>query len=68
MRTSAAAAITPEAPPLLDLAEEYPLPDGYTGVYALDGAIMTPPAQWDHATARRLDAVAARYLRELSDG
>ena len=35
---------------------------------ALDGAIMTPPAQWDHATARRLDAVAARYLRELSDG
>ena len=35
---------------------------------ALDGAIMTPPAQWDGHVARRLDAVAARYLASLSDG
>lgn len=34
---------------------------------ALDGAIMTPRAEWDAQVARRLDAVAARYLRELSD-
>jgi 5'-methylthioadenosine phosphorylase len=35
---------------------------------ALDGAIMTPPAQWDGFVARRLDAVAARYLESLPDG
>ena len=34
---------------------------------ALDGAIMTPRAAWDRRTAARLDAVAARYLRSLSD-
>ncbi|NUO49725.1 MAG: hypothetical protein HOV80_12795, partial [Polyangiaceae bacterium] len=38
--TSAAAAITPEAPPLLDLAEQFPVPESYSGVYALDGAII----------------------------
>ena len=35
---------------------------------ALDGAIMTPQAQWDPQLAGRLDAVAARYLQALSDG
>jgi len=35
---------------------------------ALDGAIMTPPASWEPRVARRLDAVAARYLQALSDG
>ena len=35
---------------------------------ALDGAIMTPPADWDAETARRLDAIAARYLASLPDG
>ena len=35
---------------------------------ALDGAIMTPQAQWDPQLAGRLDAVAARYLQTLSDG
>jgi len=35
---------------------------------ALDGAIMTPPDQWDPQLARRLDAVAARYLASLSEG
>ena len=34
---------------------------------ALDGAIMTPRAHWNPTVAGRLDAVAARYLRELSD-
>lgn len=34
---------------------------------ALDGAIMTPRAAWDRRAAARLDAVAARYLRALSD-
>ena len=34
---------------------------------ALDGAIMTARSDWDALAARRLDAVAARYLRELSD-
>jgi 5'-methylthioadenosine phosphorylase len=34
---------------------------------ALDGAIITPRSEWDRQLARRLDAVAARYLRELSD-
>jgi hypothetical protein len=38
--TSAAAAIVPEAPPLLDLAEQFPVPEGYSGVYALEGAIL----------------------------
>jgi len=35
---------------------------------ALDGAIMTPPDQWDPQLARRLDMIAGRYLRSLSDG
>jgi 5'-methylthioadenosine phosphorylase len=35
---------------------------------ALDGAIMTPRSDWDRQAAGRLDAVAGRYLRELSDG
>jgi 5'-methylthioadenosine phosphorylase len=35
---------------------------------ALDGAIMTPQAQWDAQVAGRLDAVAARYLQGPSDG
>jgi len=35
---------------------------------ALDGAIMTPPAHWDPGLARKLDAVAARYVQALSDG
>jgi 5'-methylthioadenosine phosphorylase len=35
---------------------------------ALDGAIMTSPDQWDPQLARRLDAVAVRYLGKLSDG
>ena len=35
---------------------------------ALDGAIITPPAQWDPHVAARLDAVAGRYLQSLSDG
>ena len=34
---------------------------------ALDGAIMTPPAHWDPRLARKLDAVAARYLQSLSN-
>jgi 5'-methylthioadenosine phosphorylase len=34
---------------------------------ALDGAIMTLRTEWDRQVAGRLDAVAARYLRELSD-
>jgi len=34
---------------------------------ALDGAIMTPRGHWDRHVASRLDAVAARYLREFSD-
>jgi 5'-methylthioadenosine phosphorylase len=34
---------------------------------ALDGAIVTPRPEWDAHVARRLDAVAARYLRELSN-
>jgi 5'-methylthioadenosine phosphorylase len=34
---------------------------------ALDGAIMTPRAAWDRRATARLDAVAARYLRALSD-
>ena len=34
---------------------------------ALDGAIMTPPGDWNRQVAARLDAVAGRYLRELSD-
>jgi 5'-methylthioadenosine phosphorylase len=35
---------------------------------ALDGAIVTLPQHWDPQAARRLDAIAARYLRNLSDG
>jgi 5'-methylthioadenosine phosphorylase len=35
---------------------------------ALDGAIMTPRAEWDGQAARRLDAIAARYLSGSSDG
>lgn len=35
---------------------------------ALDGAIMTPHEHWDAQVARRLDAVAARYLHSLSNG
>jgi len=35
---------------------------------ALDGAIMTPRADWHGPVARRLDAIAARYLQGLSDG
>ena len=35
---------------------------------ALDGAIMTPPDAWDSRLARRLDAVAADYLRRRRDG
>ena len=35
---------------------------------ALDGAIMTPRSEWGREAAGRLDAVAARYLRDLSDG
>ena len=35
---------------------------------ALDGAILTPPTEWRGDTARRLDAIAARYLGSLSDG
>ncbi len=35
---------------------------------ALDDAILTPPAQWDGQLARRLDAVAAGYLRRRSEG
>ncbi len=34
---------------------------------ALDGAIMTPRSEWDPQLARRLDAVAGRYLRSPSD-
>lgn len=34
---------------------------------ALDGAIMTPRAAWDRQAAARLDAVAGRLLRPLSD-
>lgn len=34
---------------------------------ALDGAIMTPRGEWDRQVAARLDAVAGRYLRALSD-
>jgi 5'-methylthioadenosine phosphorylase len=34
---------------------------------ALDGAIMTPIGSWDRQVAARLDAVAGRYLRALSD-
>jgi 5'-methylthioadenosine phosphorylase len=34
---------------------------------ALDGAIMTPRASWDRQAAARLDAVAGRYWRSLSD-
>ncbi len=30
---------------------------------ALDGAIVTPPGQWDRHAAALLDAIAARYLR-----
>ena len=35
---------------------------------ALDQAIVTPRTHWDPHLARRLDAVAGRYLRALSDG
>jgi 5'-methylthioadenosine phosphorylase len=35
---------------------------------ALDQAIVTPRTHWDPQLARRLDAVAGRYLRGLSDG
>lgn len=35
---------------------------------ALDGAIMTPLDAWDSRLARRLDAVAADYLRRRRDG
>ena len=35
---------------------------------ALDGAIVTPRSEWDGQAARRLDAIAARYLQSLSDG
>jgi 5'-methylthioadenosine phosphorylase len=35
---------------------------------ALDGAIVTPQAQWDSHAAARLDAIAGRYLQGLSDG
>lgn len=35
---------------------------------ALDGAIMTPLSEWSGEVARRLDAVAARYLGSASDG
>jgi 5'-methylthioadenosine phosphorylase len=35
---------------------------------ALDQAIVTPRGKWDPHLARRLDAVAGRYLRDLSDG
>jgi 5'-methylthioadenosine phosphorylase len=34
---------------------------------ALDGAIMTPRAEWERLVAGRLDAVAGRYLRALSN-
>ena len=34
---------------------------------ALEDAIVTPRSDWDPQLARRLDAVAGRYLRELSD-
>ena len=32
---------------------------------ALDGAIITPPDQWDRRAAALLDAVAGRYLRSM---
>jgi 5'-methylthioadenosine phosphorylase len=35
---------------------------------ALDGAVVTPHALWEPQAAARLDAVAARYLQNLSDG
>jgi 5'-methylthioadenosine phosphorylase len=35
---------------------------------ALDQAIVTPRTDWDPHLTRRLDAVAGRYLRGLSDG
>jgi 5'-methylthioadenosine phosphorylase len=34
---------------------------------ALDGAIMSPRSEWDRQVTGRLDAIAGRYLRELSD-
>jgi len=34
---------------------------------ALDGAIMTPRSEWGGEVARRLDAIAARYLASTSD-
>lgn len=35
---------------------------------ALDQAVVTPPDLWDRQLARRLDAIAADYLRRRSDG
>jgi 5'-methylthioadenosine phosphorylase len=35
---------------------------------ALDGSIVTAPEKWDPQVARLLDAVAARYLRDLAEG
>lgn len=34
---------------------------------ALDGAVVTLPRNWDSLIARRLDAVAGRYFKTLSD-
>ena len=35
---------------------------------ALDGAILTPPQQWNPQVAARLDAVAGRYFQSLAPG
>ncbi len=54
---------------LVDLAAALPAERAPSPIdRALDDAVVTPPAHWEPSLARRLDAVAARYLQRLSDG